>query len=141
MDNSLISNIINNNININESDGEGNILLHTLVSLNKKDKIIELLKYKPNILHKNNQKLNPIDLAIELNLIEIYQILSQYCVDNNIDYLSNLENDSNNSDDIQNIKNNSDNSSSSCCDDSNMTDSEYQSMSSSVSSSTSEISD
>ena len=82
----IIDNIVNNNININSPDNDGNLLLHILVSLNKKDDILELLKHKPTIIYKNKDGETPICIAKRLKYNEIEEVLSKYCDDNNIDY-------------------------------------------------------
>jgi len=139
MDDSVIKIIIDNKIDINQTDQDGNTLLHTLVNLNKKSDIIELLKYTPNILHKNNININSIELANKLNYIDIHQTLIDYCVQNKIDYLSNPDQLITES---VNSGKDSDSSVDSTHDhDSNYSESDYQSMSSSVSSNTSELSE
>jgi len=84
----IINNIINNNININSPDNDGNLLLHILVSLHKKDEIIELLKHNPTILYKNKDGETPLCIAKRLEYSEISEIISTHCDTNNIDYNS-----------------------------------------------------
>ena len=84
----IINNIKNNNININSPDNDGNLLLHILVSLNKKDEIVEILKHNPTILYKNKDGETPLCIAKRLEYSEISEIISTHCDTNNIDYKS-----------------------------------------------------
>ena len=105
--------------------------------------IIELLTHNPNILHKNNINITSIELSAKLQYLDIYNILTEYCVNNNIDYLSSQSPDKTNINKSQQINyNDSDSITDSKHEyDSTYSDSDYHSMSSSVSSSTSEMSD
>lgn len=83
---SIINIIINKNININKIDEDGNTLLHILVLYEKKEEIIELLKFKPNLIYKNKKNLTPICISKQLKSPEIHDILINYCNDNKINY-------------------------------------------------------
>lgn len=90
---SIISNIIKNNVNFNKPDNDGNLLLHILVNQNKKDDIIELLKHNPTIIYKNKDGDTPLSIAVKNNNQEIVELLQNYCNLNNINY-SNIPNNS-----------------------------------------------
>lgn len=81
-----IINIIINNININKIDNDGNTLLHMLILYKKTDDIIELLNHNPNIIYKNKQNLTAICIARKIDDPIIYNILINYCNKNNINY-------------------------------------------------------
>ena len=127
---SIISNIIKNNINFNKPDNDGNVLLHILVKQNKIDDIKELLKNNPTILYKNKDGDTPLCIAKRNENNEIIKLLEDYCKNNNINY-SNIPNNSS-SESLCSLNNFSD--------DSYLNDefNNYSSMSSSISSNTSD---
>ena len=90
---SIIPHIINNNINFNKPDNDGNLLLHILVNQNKINEITELLKYNPTIIYKNKDGDTPLCIAKKNNNQEITELLENYCNLNNINY-SNIPNNS-----------------------------------------------
>ena len=57
-----------------------------LVYLNKIEDIKELLKYNPNIFHKNNNDFNALTLSNYLKFYDINTILHEYIEKNNINY-------------------------------------------------------
>ena len=127
---SIITDIVKNNVNFNKPDNDGNVLLHILVNQNKIDDIVELLKNNPTILYKNKDGETPLCIAKRNNNTEIIELLENYCKIHNINYT--------------NISSHS--SSESLCSLNNLSDdtylnddfNNYSSMSSSVSSNTSE---
>ena len=82
--------ILKNKKLINEVDNNGNTLLLSLIYLNKINDIKELLKYNPNISHKNFNDYNALTLSKKLNYTEIYNILIEYVTLNNIQIESTL---------------------------------------------------
>ena len=82
----IIENILNSDVDINMPDNDGNLLLHILVSYNKKDQIVELLPHNPIIIYKNKNGETPLCIAKRLNYTEIHDIITKYCDENNIDY-------------------------------------------------------
>ncbi len=78
--------IIENISNLNEIDSNGNTLLLCLVYLNKIEDIKELLKYNPNIFHKNNNDFNVLTLSNYLKFYDINTILHEYIEKNSINY-------------------------------------------------------
>ena len=127
----IISNIIINNINFNKPDNDGNLLLHILVNQNKSDDIIELLKHNPTIIYKNKDGETPLCIAKKNNNTVIIELLENYCTTQNINY-SNIPINSS-SDSLYSLTHSS-------SDDSylNEDDCNYSSMSSSISSSASD---
>lgn len=83
---SIISNLINNNVNFNKPDNDGNLLLHILVNQNKINEITELLKHNPTIIYKNKDGDTPLCIAKKNNNQEITELLKNYCNLNNINY-------------------------------------------------------
>lgn len=79
-----IIHILENIENLNEIDNNGNTLLLCLVYLNKIEDIKELLKYKPNIFHKNSNDFNALTLSEYLKFDKITTLLNNYINENNI---------------------------------------------------------
>tara|TARA_B100000683_G_C12389542_1_gene514896 strand:+ start:196 stop:603 length:408 start_codon:yes stop_codon:yes gene_type:complete len=84
----IIDNILKSSHDINSPDNDGNLLLHVLVTYNKKEQIVELLKHNPIIFYKNKDGESPICIAKRLKYDDIYEILTKYCDENNIEYTS-----------------------------------------------------
>ena len=79
-----IKHIIKNITNLDEIDNNGNTLLLCLVYLNKIEDIKDLLKYKPNIFHKNSNDFNALTLSEYLKFDNINIVLKNYINENNI---------------------------------------------------------